>query len=92
MRIQFGKELINFHISSTALCLAAQRVGVQLPRVHYENGQKAKDLAREAIGWNGGLDRYWFSPDGIGVTGRSRAHWSPANPIAITSMVSTPTG
>jgi hypothetical protein len=32
-----------------------QRVAVQLPQAHHNNCQNAYDLAREAVGWNGGL-------------------------------------
>jgi hypothetical protein len=34
---------------------AAQRIAVQLPQAHRKNCQKANDLARAAVGWNGGL-------------------------------------
>jgi hypothetical protein len=34
---------------------AAQRDAVQLPRARPANCQKANDLAREAVGCNGGL-------------------------------------
>jgi hypothetical protein len=34
---------------------AAQRFAVQLPQARHTNCQKANDLAREAVGWNGGL-------------------------------------
>jgi len=38
--------------------LAAQRVGIQLPRARRtERLQKADDLVREAVGCNGGLGR-----------------------------------
>ena len=36
---------------------AAQRVAVQLPRAHGTAFQKPSDLAREAVGCNGGLGR-----------------------------------
>jgi hypothetical protein len=34
---------------------AAQRIAVQLPRARWNSLQKANDLAREAVGCNGGL-------------------------------------
>jgi len=37
------------------LLCAAQRIAVQLPRARRANCQKSTDLAREAVGWNGGL-------------------------------------
>jgi hypothetical protein len=40
------------------LMTAAERVAVQLPRAHRKICQNANDLAREAVGWNGGLGGY----------------------------------
>ncbi|MEO7909812.1 MAG: hypothetical protein ABIV47_09200 [Roseiflexaceae bacterium] len=34
---------------------SAQRVAVQPPQARHKNCHKTNDLAREAVGWNGGL-------------------------------------
>jgi hypothetical protein len=33
----------------------AERLAVQLPRAHHTDCQNSEDLAREAVGWNGGF-------------------------------------
>ena len=40
---------------SHVLGLPAQRVAVQLPQARHSKCQKANDLVRAAVGWNGGL-------------------------------------
>ena len=47
VRIRKG---MNDHIAP-----AAQRVAVQPPQAHCTKRQKANDLGRAAVGWNGGL-------------------------------------
>jgi hypothetical protein len=51
---QYNTRVLNAR-TAWFVIVAAQRVAVQLPQAHRKNCQKANDLARAAVGCNGGL-------------------------------------